>query len=298
MTTINSDNFDLVENVNAGGAFSITPLPSDEELEKYYESQYWQVPDRPHTQFYDQQELDYLSLNHDLLLSMIPISNYKALDIGAGEGFFLKKLLDEGIEAVGLDFNDYAISKFNPSIAQHLIKGDILNSIDSIIYSGAKYEVIFVNHFLEHITRPELFLLKLKDILTSPGYVMISVPNDFSELQRELKIKGHYSKDYFVKFPDHLHYFNAKSLKNLLNDLGFRFIDGIADFPIEWFIANPHSNYAVGKSLGKGAHNARIFLETLINQKDKMLALQFWRSLFELGQGRSITAVFEFQGNK
>jgi len=50
--------------------------------------------------------------------------------------------------------------------------------------------------------------------------------------------------------------------------------------------------------LGKGAHNARIFLETLINQKNKMLALQFWRSLFNLGQGRSIAAVFELQGNK
>jgi len=229
---------------------------------------------------------------------MIPISNYKALDIGAGEGFFLKKLLDEGIEAVGLDFNDYAISKFNPSIAQNLIKGDILKSIDSIINSGLKYEVVFVNHFLEHAARPELFLLRLKDILTNPGYLMISVPNDFSELQRELKIKGHFSKDYFIKYPDHLHYFNAGSLKNLLNEIGFRFLDGIADFPIEWFIANPHSNYARDESLGKGAHNARIFLETLINQKNKMLALKFWRSLFELGQGRSIAAIFEFKESK
>jgi SAM-dependent methyltransferase len=214
------------------------------------------------------------------------------------EKAFFKKLLDEGIDAVGLDFNDYAISKFNPNIAQHLIKGDILKSIDTIINSGAKYEVVFVNHFLEHATRPELFLLKLKNILTSPGYVMISVPNDFSELQRELKIKGYYSKDYFIKYPDNLHYFNADSLKNLLNEIGFQFLDGIADFPIEWFIANPHSNYARAESLGKGAHNARIFLETLINQKNKMLALQFWRSLFNLGQGRSIAAIFEFQGNK
>ena len=75
------------------------------------------------------------------------------------EKAFFKKLLDEGIDAVGLDFNDYAISKFNPNIAQHLIKGDILKSIDTIINSGAKYEVVFVNHFLEHATRPELFLL-------------------------------------------------------------------------------------------------------------------------------------------
>ena len=83
-----------------------------------------------------------------------------------------------------------------------------------------------------------------------------------------------------------------------MNKIGFRFLDGIADFPIEWFIANPHSNYARDESLGKGAHNDRIFLEILINQKNKMLALQFWRSFFELGQGRSVTAVFEFKGNK
>jgi hypothetical protein len=60
---------------------------------------------------------------------MIPIANYKALDIGAGEGF-LKKLLDIGIEVVGLYFNDYTISKFNTSITQHLLKGDIFTAID------------------------------------------------------------------------------------------------------------------------------------------------------------------------
>jgi 2-polyprenyl-3-methyl-5-hydroxy-6-metoxy-1,4-benzoquinol methylase len=292
--TIKANNFDLIINNNLGGAISASPLPSDKELEKYYESKYWQTPDRPYNETYSEDELNHLSLKQDLILSLIPTSHYTALDIGCGEGFFLKKLLDRGVNVIGLDFNDYAVSKFNPSTTPYLMKGNIFTSIQKIIDSKVKYNVIFLNHIFEHITHPEYLLAKLKEILSNPGYLVISVPNDFSELQKEMKVKNYYIDEYFVKFPDHLHYFTASSLKLLLKQSGFRFLDGIADFPIEWFIANKHSNYASNQTLGKDAHRARIFIETLINKRNSQLALALWRSLFELGEGRSITALFEF----
>jgi DNA polymerase I-like protein with 3'-5' exonuclease and polymerase domains len=86
-----------------------------------------------------------------------------------------------------------------------------------------------------------------------------------SQLQISLKEKKFYKKDYFVRFPDHLHYFIAVSLKSLLHKSQFEFVDGIADFSIGWFISNKHSNYAVNSQLGIEAHHARVYLESYIN---------------------------------
>ena len=288
-----SEKFDLVENAQLGGAMSVSSLPSNEELDIYYESKYWQAPDRPHTEDYSQEERNYLSLQSKVIENLVPLDNFNALDIGCGEGFLLKQLIDSGHQAIGLDLNDFAINKFNPSAAPHLVKGNVFNSLDSFIQCNQKFDVIFLNHIFEHLPKPEELLEKLKQVLANPGYLVISVPNDFSHLQMTLKENGFYKEQYFVSYPDHLHYFTKESLIQLLSSKDYSFIDGIADFPIEWFIANEHSNYAKNPKVGKAAHKARIFLETQINLNNPELVLDFWRSLFNLGQGRSITAIFK-----
>lgn len=79
-----------------------------------------------------------------------------------------------------------------------------------------------------------------------------------------MKSKKFYEKQYFFRFPNHLHYFTAVSLKSLLNKSQFEYVDGIADFPVEWFLSNKHSNYALNPKLGKEAHHARVYLENFI----------------------------------
>jgi hypothetical protein len=66
----------------------------------------------------------------------------------------------------------------------------------------------------------------------------------------------------------------------------------LGDFPIEWFIANKHSNYALDPTLGKGSHNARIFTENFINSNPNLETItNFWKSLGALGLGRTITSI-------
>lgn len=233
-----------------------------------------------------------MSLQSKVIRSLVPLKNFNALDIGCGEGFFLKHLLDSGHQSIGLDLNDSAINRFNPSAAPHLVKGNVFESLDTFIEKNQKFDVIFLKHILEHLPNPEELLQKLKKVLAEPGFLVISVLNDFSDLQKEMRVHNFYQDDYFVSYPDHLHYFTGDSLIKLLSSKGFSFIDGIADFPIEWFIANEHSNYAKNSEVGKGAHRARIFLDTQINVGEPQLVLNFWRSMFNLGQGRSITAIF------
>ena len=287
------ENFELISNTLLGGAVSVNPLPSNEELATYYESKYWQAPDRTHTEDYSYDERNYLSLQSKVIESLVPLEDFNALDVGCGEGFLLKHLLDSGHHTIGLDMNDWAINKFNPSAAPHLVKGNVFESLDTFIVKSQKFDVIFLKHIFEHLPNPEELLQKLKQVLADPGFLVISVPNDFSDLQKAMRDQSFYQDKYFVSYPDHLHYFTRESLIKLLSSKGYSFIDGIADFPIEWFIANEHSNYAKNPEIGKAAHRARIFLETQINVREPQLVLSFWRSLFNLGQGRSITAIFK-----
>lgn len=282
--------YQLIKRRSLGGAYSVNPLPSQQDLHNFY-NQYWQTPNRPHTSSYTRAELMYLESKFNVLLSLVPIKNYEALDIGCGEGHLLKKLTQDKIKATGIDFNDFGISKFNPSVLSKFKKGDIMQLIHQLILKGKKFDVVFLNHVIEHVLDPRKLLQSIYQIINENGYLVASVPNDMSQLQISLKQKKFYKKNYFVRLPDHLHYFTAVSLKSLLDKSQFEFVDGIADFPIEWYLANKHSNYAINAQLGKEAHHARVYLENLINTGDTNKAAQFWRSLFEIGQGRSITII-------
>lgn len=233
----------------------------------------------------------YLDSKFNILLSLIPLKTYEALDIGCGEGHLLKKLTKEKIKVTGIDFNDFGIAKFNPAMLKKFKKGDVIHMIREYSLEGKKFDVIFLNHVLEHVLYPRKLLASITKIIKDNGYLIVSVPNDMSRLQMSLKEKKFWTKEYFIRFPDHLHYFTAVSLKSLLYKSQFEFVDGIADFPIEWFLSNKHSNYALNPQLGKEAHHARVFLENFINTGDVKKVAQFWRSLFEIGQGRSITII-------
>ena len=70
---------------------------------------------------------------------MIPIKNYEALDIGCGEAHLLKKLTENKIKVTGIDFNDFGISKFNPSMLSKFIKGDVMQLIHKYNLEGKKF---------------------------------------------------------------------------------------------------------------------------------------------------------------
>lgn len=271
-----------------GGAYSVNPLPSQQDLRNFYK-QYWQTRNTPHTSTYTRAELMYLESKFNVLLSLIPLKDYEALDIGCGEGHLLKKLTQDKIKATGIDFNDFGISKFNPSVLNKFKQGDVMQLLHQYNLKGRKFDVIFLNHVIEHVLDPRKLLKSIYQIIKEKGYLVVSAPNDMSQLQ--MSLKNLQVKEYFYRFPDHLHYFTAISLKSLLHKSQFEFVDGIADFPIEWFLLNKYSNYVLNPQLGKEAHHARVYLENFINTGDVNKAAQFWRSLFEIGQGRSITII-------
>ena len=290
--TYSSQGIKLVK--TATGYWRIEPLPSEQFLAEHYASYYFQNPHGSYNSEYTLDEIRNIELKNKIIIKLLaPINNtHSVLDVGCGEGFLLKALQAQfGSKILGLDFSDFGVKKHNLDILKYFIKGDIYNSITNLVLTEQKFDFVILKNVLEHVREPEVLLQTLKKLLKPDGKLLITVPNDFSELQKKLKEKGLIENDYWLAPPEHLNYFTKDALFATVKSMGFEVQNFISDFPIEWFNANIHSNYTLRVENGKEAHASRVFLENYVNEHDAGLALNLWAALAQLGLGRTITLI-------
>ena len=140
--------------------------------------------------------------------------NNALLDIGCGEGHFLYMAKKMNWQAKGIDKAPYAVEickKFNINAE----RSDLL----SLDLENDYYDVITMFEVLEHLTHPEEYLLKVRDILRKGGIFIITTPN-FNCLTRLLL-----QKRWSCINKEHLFYFTPKTINLLLEKCNFRVID-------------------------------------------------------------------------
>lgn len=93
------------------------------------------------------------------------------LEIGPGPGWFLEKISKTFLKT-NLYFDEY-----NESFIDRLKN---LNALPASSQNNLKFDVIVMNHVLEHARNPLNQLQKAKDCLTESGKIMIEVPNHSS----------------------------------------------------------------------------------------------------------------------
>ena len=280
-------------------------LPGQDFLNDYYSEKYYQNPQGTYQSEYSSQEHAQRKSRIQLLEDFInihigsPSQNIKRfLDVGCGEGYVLSHFKDAKWEVTGLDFSTHGVKSNNPDLERFITQGDVYQSIQDLIDKNLKFQVVFLGNILEHVLEPITLLDSLNTLLEVDGLLCITVPNDFSVLQSFLLESGSVNKEYWVVYPDHLNYFSLGSLKKLLLDCNLEIVDQFSDFPIEWYLVNPESNYVVDTSVGKSAHLARVTLDNMINSSpDQSAKMNFWRSLCSMGFGRSITTISRKKGN-
>jgi 2-polyprenyl-3-methyl-5-hydroxy-6-metoxy-1,4-benzoquinol methylase len=273
--------------------------PSQDFLNDYYSQKYYQDPQGTYQAEYTSQEQIQRKLRIQLLEDFVnlngmnfPQTEKNFLDVGCGEGYVLSHFKSKGWEVTGLDFSTHGARMNNPDLEQFIIQGDVYISVQNLKSLELKYHAIFLGNILEHVLDPVALIDSMYSLLEDDGLLCITVPNDFSSLQNFLIESGEVSIPYWLGFPDHLNYFDLQSLTNLLNASSLPVIDHFADFPIEWFLVNPQSNYVSDVSKGKSAHNSRVTLDRMINESTNNEAkIDFWRSLSAMGFGRSINTI-------
>ncbi len=139
----------------------------------------------------------------------------KILDIGSGDGSLLMAFIENKI---GNEYYSIEASvEYKLKIEQKGIKF-ISNDIDSEwdkSFNG-HFDFIIMRHVLEHFSRPDLVLNKLKNVLSPNGLLYIAVPDSLKPIPP--------FTDSFIRVV-HTFYFNKPTLTNLLCKSGYEIID-------------------------------------------------------------------------
>ncbi len=180
---------------------------------EYIENFYCKVKDTSeHT--YSDENIENLNYYYKSLKKYIEtnfIQKGKILDIGCSSGYFLDIM--DGWERYGVE-----ISTKYAEIAKQKYKDKIFTgSIADYTWQENFFDVITLQDSLDHMLNPVDIIKKCNYLLKPNGILVIKVHN-MDCLYAKLSGKNFYA---FIP-PEHLFYFNKKSLSCLLNLNGFR----------------------------------------------------------------------------
>lgn len=297
-----SQNYSFIRNQQFG-YYEIVPKPTDAMLKDYYQQKYYQNESANYRHEYNTAELNYfknkIAQKEFMISNLLSADRDKQkqltlLDIGCGEGFTLDYFQKNGWDVTGADYSDFGIIKMNPHLLTNFICGNIWNTLDEMIQANKKFDVLWLDNVLEHVVDPHNLLDKLHQLVDQNGVLVIEVPNDYTTFQLALLEHKQVEKKYWEAYPDHLTYFDRNSLISTCESCNWATGKVISDFPIEWFLANPHSNYVQDRSKGRLAHEARIFIENFIDAhaESKSLVIDFFEAMSKIGQGRQLIGFF------
>lgn len=136
----------------------------------------------------------------------------KVLDIGCGNGFFLEKLRENGINNIyGLEPGKLSVMKANKYIKTRIK----INILRKGVYPKKSFDVICCFHTLDHIVDINMFLKEVGDLLNKNGKIFFVVHNTDG---LSVKLFGEKSPIFDI---EHIYLFNQKSLENIFKKHGF-----------------------------------------------------------------------------
>jgi len=281
----------LIKKNKKFGFYQISPTPSKEDVDKYYEEEFYstkkyfnnsslkvQLEDK---EFFDSRWKNMYSKFNSFSKKK---KNISMLDVGCGWAQSLIYFKNKGYKCYGFDPSkeavEYALKK-NIAAKQSFLEG--MN-----VFGNKKFDIVTLVNVLEHLRDPVKALVQIKNILKPGGIIFIDVPNDFNDFQI-VGAKVHKMKNWWIAPPRHLNYFSNKTLSKLLKSLGYKILLSEASFPIEMFLLF-NDNYVLNRNLGKKCHKKRIFFEkNLIKFGKENVLNKFYQALAKLNLGRQVS---------
>jgi len=238
----------------------LDPIPSKEEIKEFYERQYYQekIPKLLDPEK-EEKELQWSNLWYrDRLLTLnkyIEDEPKILLDVGCGNGFFLKFMSENGWEAFGIEPSPKA-SEHARSLGLNVFNTTLEEFVEKR-WCGY-FDAINLKCVLEHVPNPMEILEICKSLLKDSGMICVEVPNDFNILQ--LQVHKLNKPQYWIAIPDHINYFDFDSLEKLLKSLDYEIVLRTTDFPMEFFLLMGE-DYIGNDEVGSKCHQKRMKFE-------------------------------------
>jgi 2-polyprenyl-3-methyl-5-hydroxy-6-metoxy-1,4-benzoquinol methylase len=205
-------NFSVSKCVRCGFVFT-SPRPDDDEIKNYYPEEYHPMVLKEELSGEDKAGLNFFFGFRYRFLSRFKKEG-KLLDVGTGEGMFLKLLRDNGWkgELAGVEPSKKAAAFARERLGLNVMDGD-LKSLD--IQTG-QFDVVTMWEVMEHLPDPNENLKEIFRILKDDGIFLASVPN-FNSIQSLIFGRWWYG----LKTPVHLSHFTPRTMSMLLRNNGF-----------------------------------------------------------------------------
>lgn len=212
--TVSQENFNIVSCKSCGFKFT-NPRPDDSVLGNYYKAE--DYVSHTNTKKGIVNKLYHAVRSYTLKKKIQLVGSYVSrgtiLDYGCGTGMFLSACKKAGWEGFGIEPDDNA-RKIASEQGLNVFsdKGKIQTYI-----TDKKFNAITLWHVLEHVTDMSETLSFFKTRLEKDGILIIAVPNHVS-------YDAEYYKEFWAAYdvPRHLHHFELKSMKALLENAGYK----------------------------------------------------------------------------
>lgn len=268
----------------------VHPLPSDEELKKFYEQEFYQHEKKDYFKDTEEdREWWMLTYNHYYDLLEEHTTGRRLLDIGSGPGLFLECGNKRGWETLGFEPSPQA-GEYSRSRGCKVIT-DFFTA-EKAKYHG-QFDAITLNFVLEHVPNPIELIAQAQSLLVPSGVLLVVSPNDFNPLQK-LLVEQHGFKPWWVVPKHHLNYFTIKALAGLLKSNNMTVVETETTYPLEFFLLSGR-NYVGNSELGRACHKERVAFETALFTGNKALLQDMYRQWAKEEIGREVVVVAQKQ---
>lgn len=195
------------------GLVQTNPRPSDIDLDSFYKEHYrtfYQGIKRPNasyvTEFGKEVRLRYTA--NYLATFLDGDSSKSLLDFGCGEGSLFAALRTQGVSSrlFGIEPN----ASFADFARERAADAVVFESLDEVLAADMKFDIVVLNHVLEHFAHPRTMLNSIKALLTPTGQLYVDVP----DVERYRSID-----DLHIA---HLLHFDLRTLRAMLRSVGLR----------------------------------------------------------------------------
>ncbi len=206
---------DLVRCDGCGLVF-VQPMPSDEELRRLYQEDYFQSPDHLHwgyENYFRQEEEVRRMARYRLQVVRRYLDGGRLLDSGCATGWFLDEARRQGFAVQGVEVCERAAAWGRERLDLPVFTGTLAEAA----FDDATFDGVTLWNVFEHLADPFGELEELGRVLKRNGYLFVTVPNQGSLLAR-LMDKRWFG---YSKAREHLYFFDRRTLALALDRAGF-----------------------------------------------------------------------------
>jgi len=198
---------------------------------------------------------EFCCLFEDLVTKIMRFKrNGNFLDVGAGVGTLMHVAKKHGFMTYGVEVSEWASAYARDERRLNMATGILENAA----YPDAYFDVIVINHVLEHVTAPIKLLVEAHRILKDDGVLVVGVPNIGSIMARIMRERW-----LSLRPEEHIWHFTPNTLRRLMDKAAFHEI---------WFEAR--DNYSVqGWSLKEIAQRIINRVSVITNRSEAMLVI-------------------------